>query len=411
MSEIVDYDGVRFVGESEDTGDEPVSSPMMFRQAEDDEEQQQEKAWVPYEGPRGGEGWRNTDTGERRYQEKKPEGRSTPNSEGDEVFGTVTIGLGGGDRGAVGLNDIGNWEIPPEAENNEVPALSDDNKVRRYDVGNPEYKTYPSARMKRHYDDTLYIEFDDSHLTDINRDKVNEMITEAANTFDLELMEVKFRELNEYISTMVHPHVDWEVYSNASGGRAAYPVGEKPAAAEVAQLAYEFYNAVLDAEERGWLDDVSRIVGTNREPFNYGASGSYGPSTGELYINPMVANKTLMKRLKEEGSSSTAEPIATFWHELTHVLHYGNKFKGIDAPEEPLKEYMRDFGLMGSRLSAEQEQFAREHLSDYAATSHMEFIAEAASAAQTGELDLTDEQMDFVVEVFEQFDGPTELLE
>ena len=35
------------------------------------------KAWQRYEGPRGGEGWENTTTGEVRYQKDKPEGEDT----------------------------------------------------------------------------------------------------------------------------------------------------------------------------------------------------------------------------------------------------------------------------------------------------------------------------------------------
>lgn len=36
-----------------------------------------DKSWVPYEGPRGGEGWANPVTGEVRYQEGKPDGSET----------------------------------------------------------------------------------------------------------------------------------------------------------------------------------------------------------------------------------------------------------------------------------------------------------------------------------------------
>lgn len=50
------------------------------------------KAWVPYEGPRGGEGWRNTDDGEVRYQTEPPgetagsSPEDEPLSEGDTVL-------------------------------------------------------------------------------------------------------------------------------------------------------------------------------------------------------------------------------------------------------------------------------------------------------------------------------------
>ena len=40
-----------------------------------------EKDWVEYEGPRGGEGWQHTDSGEVRYQEEKPTAEDTDSGE------------------------------------------------------------------------------------------------------------------------------------------------------------------------------------------------------------------------------------------------------------------------------------------------------------------------------------------
>ena len=44
-----------------------------------------DKEWVPYEGPRGGEGWEHTDTGERRYQEEKPVGEGETENDSDDA--------------------------------------------------------------------------------------------------------------------------------------------------------------------------------------------------------------------------------------------------------------------------------------------------------------------------------------
>jgi len=154
----------------------------------------------------------------------------------------------------------------------------------------------------------------------------------------------------------------------------------------------------------------TRIIGTNDPQFNQGVGGWYNPASGVMFVNVITANKQLIRERYSKNASSSPEGIGTFWHELAHARHYTNKFTEIDAPRQPLLEYMLEFGLTESRLTLDEKDFAREHLSEYASTSHMEFIAEAVKAAKTDALDLTDEQMRFVLDVFERLDGPTELL-
>lgn len=55
------------------------------------------KEWVPYEGPQGGEGWQNTLTGEVRYQETKPSGSGSGDSDvtvpGNSTMDTITAAV------------------------------------------------------------------------------------------------------------------------------------------------------------------------------------------------------------------------------------------------------------------------------------------------------------------------------
>jgi len=363
--------------------------------------------WRPFLGPQGGEGWENVVTGERRYQKEKPtdiadlpeeiEPSSIP---GYEQRGDQHI--------AEGLDDDGEWK-KDEISAGVPPSMNDDDNVRRYDIDNERYKSFRSARFGMDLDKNEYIEFDRDELVDIDiaaRERVNDMITEAANTFDPEQMFAKFDEVNETISTMVHPDVDWD----ASFDEDTFTRLDEPVMTEVAEFAHKFYNAILDAEEQGLLTDVTRIIGTNDPQFNQGVGGWYNPASGVMFVNVITANKQLIRERYSKNASSSPEGIGTFWHELAHARHYTNKFTEIDAPRQPLLEYMLEFGLTESRLTLDEKDFAREHLSEYASTSHMEFIAEAVKAAKTDALDLTDEQMRFVLDVFERLDGPTELL-
>lgn len=83
MSKITDADGVTLITGEEDPEDIPleyIASPLMFEEPNDDKEMaagEVDKEWQEYEGPQGGEGWENTVTGERRYQEEKPDDESS----------------------------------------------------------------------------------------------------------------------------------------------------------------------------------------------------------------------------------------------------------------------------------------------------------------------------------------------
>jgi hypothetical protein len=104
MSKIIDYDGVVISYGEMDPEDLPedvpedeaaVTSPLMFRVLRRQEAAEQtEKEWVPYVGPRGGEGWQNeNDPDDVRYTDEPPgevsdgyvEGVTvTPDTEPDE---------------------------------------------------------------------------------------------------------------------------------------------------------------------------------------------------------------------------------------------------------------------------------------------------------------------------------------
>ena len=359
--------------------------------------------WVKYRGPRGGEGWENTVTGERVYQKEKPgtEGGGT------DAGGTTTTDGDDEELRAVGLDSNGNWDIGHPRTGEVVasvpPTMNRDDKVRRYDKDNPRYKKIPSARMKMDVEGERYIEFDRSALEEVDRDKVNQMITDATNTSDYNEMNEGFKELNEYLSRCVHPQVDWEIKD----------IGfmlDGPTLPEVAEFAHELYNAIVNADDAGLLNDVSIIRGLNDPRGQSNIGGFYAPGTGNMFLNPRGAKKSLQEELKADNYSATSSPIGTFWHELAHARHYTNKFTDISAPQKPLREYMEDFGLAGSRLTPGEYSFATKHLSEYAATSHMELIAEAVGASKTGQLDMTDEEMRTLLDIFEKYDGPTEML-
>lgn len=84
--------------------DEIYENGQRLRQISEEllEEKAMEKEWVPYKGPYGGEGWQNTLTGEIRYQESKPTGAGSgdsdismpANSTLDSVSAAITSVLG-----------------------------------------------------------------------------------------------------------------------------------------------------------------------------------------------------------------------------------------------------------------------------------------------------------------------------
>jgi len=393
---------------------ELIQGIATMQQQEDGKEMAAGGEWVRYRGPQGGEGWENTVTGERVYQKEKP-GSSSAGDE--EVAGTATINVDGEPLRAVGLDEAGEWKDPEDVPGSALPpSVAEEEMVRRYDIDNPRYKTIESAKMRVDSRNQKYIEFDPEELEEVDRDKVKQILSNIRGD-DLYEGDVLLRlnerieKVNEYLNRCVQPHVDFRVMPeekvNVYDGDASVE--------ELIGFTIELYDAIIDASEAGLFNDVTRISGANIDNFGFAVSplGYYRPSTGEMFINPENAHWDTQRDMYADGNSTYTTPVGCFWHELAHARHYQNRLDRARAEGDNsmmLANLVQDFGLGSSLLSPQEVDFAEKHLSEYAATDHMEFIAETVGAYKTGELDLTDEQMRYVLDVFKFLDGPTELL-
>lgn len=176
----------------------------------------------------------------------------------------------------------------------------------------------------------------------------------------------------------------------------------------------KFEDTVSDLTEDGHLRDVRRVE--IRDGDDMEVNGTFecevGPRErrikGDIVINEMYSKhdvwggsgfmeeESLEETFRTNGKS-TKEPMHTLVHEIAHASHLGGRDR---------ESYESVYNMS---FTSEEEEIAKEHVSDYAATKPIEFVAEVFvmkwANAQVGEekYEVTEE----VQELYDKLEGPS----
>jgi len=218
--------------------------------------------WIPYEGPRGGRGWKDTETGEVVYQDEAPgltvgdTPDDNPMSEGDVVmleydgdrhYGRVVAEAG---DGSVRVRDDRNvWTLEPDEPD---PYGGDMHVVN---LGDPESDQQDPDEVPLEDPDDIAYAIDNQDTLDGSLDKAAEALAEGAGTDSVYQALQRSSELNASSAT------DMMMNTHGVGETEAGSVGLDAGQGDRRELGEAFADALDDKESSAVMSAVSGWTG------------------------------------------------------------------------------------------------------------------------------------------------------
>jgi len=378
------------------------------------------KEWQEYEGPQGGEGWINTITGDRRYQEEKP--GLTNDSEGDRqseeeprsewfeqnvaIYGQLEEPPDEGEYLIIGDNIVKIGEVQGDSIRT-VPA--DD----WYDP--EEYKvidgvvSWKSSRRGKNYavvldNETAYLEFpEDSELEDgwyksgnVFKESIRIQSESGEKVWIPQTApEAKYSPTSS--ETLSHSMgTPWEKYQGQeypTDARIMDTIAPKKVR-DIDSLSENQIDAIANglakADEWGLIDDLNEITADD----SIDAIAAYYPELNLMKFNPDLFTEEYDRF--DEGKFVTESLEDTVIHEALHARHAQAMEENPDIDFEDLaRSFDWDY------LEKRERVMIRELVSHYAGTNAFELVAEVGGKILKGE-----EVRDEAMYLYEKYHGP-----
>lgn len=370
------------------------------------------KEWVAYEGDRGGEGWRNTETGEIVYQDEKPGGGESNEDSDDRDLAELAD--------EEGLLDADDLEAGDE-------VLIHDDKVTLDGVASDE--TGAVVQFEKNgedyflYEDMIDIEapgFESDTSGDGSPDDGGEL--DAPTDSDgpqfepgdeIESPEGEPATVVDYDSETEVVLYETEGMDEPMMATAESIVGEDPdtddAEDELAEelgvqwantdglddgqvetitTAFESYREEQGLEE----NDIMEVTTTPPDDVGMGTGASFTPNQRMLYVNPDGLDPETKREDYESGYISTESVEGTIHHELTHAQHFREVLRDDDLDWQELRAHEFD---------DEETELITDEVSWYASTSASELVAEVNAGIQEGH-----SYPDEIMNLYDRFGGP-----
>lgn len=355
--------------------------------------------WIPYQGPQGGEGWQNVESGEVDY--------------GDEPPGDADVSPE--DYYEANTDDL--IDAIETVTGNKVPdswreASADELRIEIQDVASPEDLAQVIEELGSSEDEGVNQEDFESSVEGFGFNVETDIVDPEALDFGEPVRLTVEQDGEESVFEGV---IDTQALDNlgkiwiSSGSQSIAIEEDEITDAEkvsidlegvpddISNRVYQYPESarsdlargLREIADKGMIDNFSEFKTTSHEGGGDTEYGSFDPEDASIFVNPSRERIKNLKRDYRDGYNASESYASVVFHEAVHATQAKN------ADKDEIAKQMR------AGLDRGDARILKSEVSHYASRNPLEAVAEIAVKMFQGE-----EVSDELIEIYQKYGGP-----